>query len=211
MLHRGKKDLDIVIEIKEDTIFVKTNIPVGGDNKLKYNIIDIEKKRVLNKLLININKDKIKPKYSDKGHCIYQYGLKFNGITTSLCSESYPPELNNLIMFFRDIIDESLSFKEIDISKDCYKELKILKINGNNNTLSSIETYFIWKKLVFSSKKELLKKNNTQRNYTFMLDYPVNYKGNRISNLTTDNLKRFYYKLNNQIYSFELDSPITIK
>lgn len=206
LLYDGKKELEIVLELREDTVFVKKNIPPSGNNSLEYFKLTVEENERLKKILSGIEEIQIKPEYISKGDYEYEYMLKVGDFTTLIYTEEYPQKLERLILFLKKIIIKGTYFKSIEISED-YKDLSIRGIASDAEDVNSeINNYILWKGLVLENKKEVLKKEKLK--FIYRVDYPPYYNGNRITNLMSDDLKIFFYELDGKTYCFELDTPL---
>lgn len=207
------RDSITLYEISNDTLYSKTNMSYWSESKLKYSLLNKVEKEKIKLLLSNILKTEIKSKYSSNSHDIpYFYEIKaFNKsklkLFSSINSDDYPTSLDSIFNY----IEKISTSKKFFSLKMYHPQVKIRKIVNNLDTIDLFNTdsYLIWKNLNTIKNQNIID-NYPQFAYKVLFDYWIDYQGEKISNLTTENLKEFYYELESNSYSFQLDAPLQI-
>lgn len=210
-----ERNSKVFYEATKDTLFLRASNPFWGENILKYKILSRKEKDNMESILKDLDFLDLKKSYDSKSHDItYQYEIEVfenkNKVDfkTVIYSEEFPNELRKLINFFNNISKNS--FKELKIENSFLSDLKFNRLIKEKDTLSfsNYNNYFLWKGL--NTINNRLEKNTFKKDYIILFEYPFNYSGKRIENLTTDNLQDFYYEFEGKHYSFQLDAPLQI-
>jgi len=209
-----ERNSKVFYEVINDTLFFRASNPFWGESVLKYKILSRKEKNSIEEILKGLNFSGLKRLYDSNSHDInFQYEIQIfkNKVDfkTVIYSEEFPNELRRLINFFNNLSKNS--FREIEIENVFLSDLKFNRLVKGKDTLrfSNYNNYSLWKGL--NTLDSRLEKNRSKRNYIILFEYPFYYKGEKITNLTTDDLQQFYYELDNKLYSFKLDEPLQIE
>ena len=218
-LYKSPNDLATKDSIKQyevinDTIYFKFEKNYWSESSYGYLLYDeIEKENfnlLLEKFLNTIPNINHNYKGFDNPYSFEVKSLKDS--KTQFFSEINLLEYSKSTDSIYNYLNELVNLKRTTFLRGKHMNLKIRRISYDLDTLnlSNSNSYLIWKEINFG-KNKIKSRNKIQSSYRILLDYWIDYSGEKITDLTTDDLNTFYYNLGDKTYSFKLGRALNLK
>jgi hypothetical protein len=211
------KDSLLLYQLRGDTIFKKSSTSYWKRNSLKYVLLPNKEKKELHYLINEIIKENPEKKYVSKSDgieyqkemCVLKDSTRI--LSTIIYSDECPKKIDSV--FDRiSLMFNTYQSQKVQLKSSSLESIRISGLINENDTInfSSADSYLAWKGI--NTTKNWIELDSLQNGKLELLfSYWIDYKGNKIKKITTNDGKLFFINKDKTTYSFVLDYPISIK